>query len=635
MENEEHSKADQNSPGKVSQPTQEAQDLQIFEKYESMSKAMLKNQPKSPVNQISFGNLMDENKSEPNKTRSIDNTYIGKIYDLKSLRKERKIKQNNTNENKKKRKNNTKLSQFLSPIAKSPQKVDFGTSASFRALAESSKKENQRYKQDDSPKKETPEADNAKWEEKLRITVDKYETMLRSINQGFKDLMLTNENLELQLQLSKRVQTRTNEPGESVEVIKQAFMKQQLEHDSAQERLQMEHQKFQSEKEELLLKLHTSNSKIALLEREMNDHEQLNQSHDALKRNYTSQENLYKTENMNLRIKVDELASKLAELERTSKQKEEALFDLSRELETCKNSLNNYEHSESQYKREVMNLVQDKNELENQIQDYQMSIKVLETSSSQASDRLMVLQRENEMLQNSLTYSKQNDQRILKDLQMYKSRLASAEERNKTLDMDMLRLQQKIKYLQDENTHLQRMLEETGDESEETHMIRQKEMELQQLIQQHKIRKASKEREGKFRDSQIYSPPIYQPNASQTHLPKDTRPDHQGVLDSLTPASLNVSFLSAKPDANIPQVVSLPNQKVQEATSFEIAKDDPFWKNRDIIQREMNIKKEGIMKDFLQNSAQRGRRKERIDPSKMEPAGKKSLERPTSLKFQG
>lgn len=261
---------------------------------------------------------------------------------------------------------------------------------------------------------ETP-SDHEKWEQKLSLTVEKYENMLRSVNQGFRDLMLTNESLELQLQHARQLLKKPSESNQSVEAIKQAFMKQQIDYERAQERFQIESERHQAEKDELLQRLHASNSRVSQLEREINYQENLNHSLDAMK-NYNNQENTFKTENAALRIKVDELISKINEIDRSNKLKDESLLTLASELETCKDLLNNYEISDSQYKRDVINLAQDKEDLQNQFQEHQRTIKALEDSNTQANKRLLALQRENELLQTSISQTKQDEHRLLVSL---------------------------------------------------------------------------------------------------------------------------------------------------------------------------------------------------------------------------
>ncbi|CAI2360857.1 unnamed protein product [Moneuplotes crassus] len=603
---------------------------QLLEKYDKKAQTMRKKVKKSADKRFQ-DNLISDTQS-PKKRKPTENTYASIMSNRRAMKKESPAKPRSTSVVKEERKNsNTKLTQFLSPGPQNTFKVDLDSSSDSSVPQSNKKKEIQRYQIDDTLQNQETPSDHEKWEQKLRLTVEKYENMLCSVNQGFRDLILTNENLELQLQHARQLLKTPNESNQSVEAIKQAFMKQQMEYDRAQERFQIESERHQEEKEELLQKLHASSLRVSQLEREISYQENLNHSLDAMK-NYNSQENIYKTENTTLRIKVDELISKINEIDRNSKLKDESLTTLASELETCKDLLNDYEISDSQYKRDVINLAQDKEDLQNQFQEYQRTIKTLEASNTQTKDRLLALQRENELLQTSITQTKQDERRLLEELSRYKSQLNSVQERCKSFEMDTFRQEKTLKCLSDENLRLKRLLQDSGDDSEESKMILHKEMELQQLKQRQMVRRASKGRSIERIPCDLYSAMSY-PHSSpeeKIYATRDTRSSaHESSSSKYIPPAQ--PGLGATPFTEPAAEIG----KFQN-TSHHTLSDDPFWKNRDTVQQETNVKRITVMNNFIQNSPKRGKNKqEKLDPSKMEPAGKLSLNKRLSAQFTG
>lgn len=120
-----------------------------------------------------------------------------------------------------------------------------------------------------------------------------------------------------------------------------------------------------------------------------------------------------KTENMNLKMRIDELMNKLNETDRVSRQKDEALFGLSKELEKFKNTLNNYEITENALRREILDLANSKTYAEKQAQELKLQNNDLQSAVSRISEKLQVLERENGLLQNSIHLAKQHESRFI------------------------------------------------------------------------------------------------------------------------------------------------------------------------------------------------------------------------------
>ena len=93
--------------------------------------------------------------------------------------------------------------------------------------------------------------------------------------------------------------------------------------------------------------------------------------------------------------------------------KDEAIFSLGKEVENLKNTLGNYELTESTLKREILSLSQNKNLVEKQQQEIKIQNSELNTTNRNISERLVILQRENELLQNSIELTKKHETRFL------------------------------------------------------------------------------------------------------------------------------------------------------------------------------------------------------------------------------
>jgi chromosome segregation ATPase len=98
---------------------------------------------------------------------------------------------------------------------------------------------------------------------------------------------------------------------------------------------------------------------------------------------------------MNLKLRTDEIHVKLTETERVSRQKDEALFGLSKEIEKLQNILNNYELTDKKLKNEIIILVQAKNESERQLQEFKNKNVNLDSTYKQLNEEVLALQREN------------------------------------------------------------------------------------------------------------------------------------------------------------------------------------------------------------------------------------------------
>lgn len=71
-----------------------------------------------------------------------------------------------------------------------------------------------------------------------------------------------------------------------------------------------------------------------------------------------------------------------------------------------------------------------------------------------------------------------------------------------------------------------------------------------------------------------------------------------------------------------------PNFNLKELLNSQRVVDDPFWQNRDHTQKLLKEQRTSRLDEFnASNSPQRRNQKQKMDPAKMMPAGKSSLER--------
>lgn len=112
---------------------------------------------------------------------------------------------------------------------------------------------------------------------------------------------------------------------------------------------------------------------------------------------------------------------------------------------------------------------------------------------------------------------------------MYKNQADNAEERNKELQIEKYRLEQKLKHQENENNRLQMIIDEGGDESEGTKMIKQKERELKELKELHLQKHSSRERETYGERQNLY-------NAQKFSTP-DGKLSYNGPEDFSSPSS--------------------------------------------------------------------------------------------------
>lgn len=89
------------------------------------------------------------------------------------------------------------------------------------------------------------------------------------------------------------------------------------------------------------------------------------------------------------------------------------MFEISQELEKFKVAMNNYEHTESVLKREIMNLSQANTMTERKLQEMTISHSELDAVNRQMSEKLIVLQRENDLLQNGIELTKKHEIKFL------------------------------------------------------------------------------------------------------------------------------------------------------------------------------------------------------------------------------
>ena len=75
--------------------------------------------------------------------------------------------------------------------------------------------------------------------------------------------------------------------------------------------------------------------------------------------------------------------------------------------------MNNYEHTESVLKREIMNLSQANTMTERKLQEMTISHSELDAVNRQMSEKLIVLQRENDLLQNGIELTKKHEMKFL------------------------------------------------------------------------------------------------------------------------------------------------------------------------------------------------------------------------------
>lgn len=116
---------------------------------------------------------------------------------------------------------------------------------------------------------------------------------------------------------------------------------------------------------------------------------------------------------MNLKLRSEEVLIKLTETERVSRQKDEALFGLSKEIEKFQSILNNYELTDKKLKNEIIILVQAKNESDRQLQEFKNRNVDLDSTYKQLNEKVFALQRENGLLQNSIELTKKHESRFI------------------------------------------------------------------------------------------------------------------------------------------------------------------------------------------------------------------------------
>jgi hypothetical protein len=201
---------------------------------------------------------------------------------------------------------------------------------------------------------------------------------------------------------------------------------------------------------------------------------------------------------------------------------------------------------------------------------------------------------------------------------MHKDHIDSSEDRNEILQMEKYKLEQKLKSQKEENLRLRQMMNEDSEESDGTKLIYQKEQELMKLKKQHNIAKSSKEG--------LYG--LY--NASP---PKSTRYRKNDTFDTDMDYQYNKlgsSWMSREQNMNLNRTQTAGFAE-KSLIALNNRAEDPFWKKRN---EDMHISQERFSRrDKLNHQITTPRTrdtKEKMDPAKMQPAGRISIERLTN-----
>ena len=190
------------------------------------------------------------------------------------------------------------------------------------------------------------------------------------------------------------------------------------------------------------------------------------------------------------------MLGKFSETDRSCRQKEDALFQLSREVDRCKNSIANYELTEQTLKREILDLAHAKAQAEKEVQALRLNNADLQADLRQLSERLEGAQRENRGLRSSVELAKKHEDRYMKELDKCWDHIDQLEDSHRILELQKLKLEREAKGFREESVRMQRAYEELAKrmgDSEDSREVLDREREFRETRDRHLGRKASRE----------------------------------------------------------------------------------------------------------------------------------------------
>jgi iron-sulfur cluster repair protein YtfE (RIC family) len=118
-------------------------------------------------------------------------------------------------------------------------------------------------------------------------------------------------------------------------------------------------------------------------------------------------------ENGNFKLRIDEALHKINETERVSRQKDDALYSISKELEQFKNSLSKHDHVENSLKHEIINLNIAKSQAEKMIKEMKIENSELQMINKEMLQTLDSFKREINSLNNTLTIAQKHEEKYI------------------------------------------------------------------------------------------------------------------------------------------------------------------------------------------------------------------------------
>lgn len=175
------------------------------------------------------------------------------------------------------------------------------------------------------------------------MLIMQYESVLQSVNQEFQKLLNKNRQTEEELNISEM---KLKQSERLIEDLKQQNMAEKMNEDKRNNMIQMERNELDNEMASLREQLNRKTEEI-----------------DKLNSKVMELEHQTSTTSI-LRQKVDELMNKNQQKDLTTREKEEKMFNLSREVESLKSDLRNMEHIENTLKVEIEELLDKRRSLE-------------------------------------------------------------------------------------------------------------------------------------------------------------------------------------------------------------------------------------------------------------------------------
>ncbi|CAI2386739.1 unnamed protein product [Moneuplotes crassus] len=241
------------------------------------------------------------------------------------------------------------------------------------------------------------------------IMIQKYESVLQSLNYEFKSSLDQNKQLQEELNILEQNQAKDRQ------IIQE--LNSALYNSEGKEEIQ----RLVEEKNELK----SENERMAnqLLEMELQTEEIKKAANDTFAQNSEK----YQQSEYFFRAKVDEMMQKVRESQTMAREKDEIIFTVSRENEALKADIRNLESVENALKDEIDDLVSKRKSLEdinqnlkNQICEQNIDLRRLDSANN-------TLTRENQSLLKNIELYKINTEEILKENNLLKDNLDKIE----------------------------------------------------------------------------------------------------------------------------------------------------------------------------------------------------------------